>query len=68
MPMDVGKYFLQQPWCTLTSRPIFIINLILYILSCIGTALCPTNAFWLLLVLRIVQVSEQTRLVPLQSV
>jgi len=39
-------------------RPIYIINLILYILSCIGTALCPTNAFWLLLVLRIVQVSD----------
>jgi MFS family permease len=41
----------------LTARPIYIINLILYILSCIGTALCPTNAYWLLLLLRIVQVS-----------
>ena len=41
----------------LTPRPVYIINLILYILSCIGTALCPTNAYWLLLLLRIVQVS-----------
>ncbi|KAK6069339.1 hypothetical protein SCUP515_09044 [Seiridium cupressi] len=36
-------------------RPIFLGCLIVLIGSCIGLALCPTNAFWLLIVLRLLQ-------------
>ncbi|KKA30856.1 hypothetical protein TD95_000718 [Thielaviopsis punctulata] len=36
-------------------RPIFIACLVVLIASCIGLALCPTNAFWLLLLLRCMQ-------------
>lgn len=38
-------------------RPIFIICLIVLTGSCIGLALCPTNGYWLLLVLRCLQAS-----------
>jgi MFS family permease len=55
--MAVGKYLSLDSKSYLTDRPIYIANLVLYILSCIGTALCPTNAYWLLLLLRIFQVS-----------
>jgi MFS family permease len=37
-------------------RPIYVICLLIYVLSCVGTALCPTNAYWLLTVMRIFQV------------
>lgn len=36
-------------------RPVFLICLFILIGSCIGLALCPTNAFGLLLVLRFLQ-------------
>ncbi|RSH94560.1 hypothetical protein EHS25_004364 [Saitozyma podzolica] len=36
-------------------RPIYVICLLIYVLSCVGTALCPTNAYWLLTVMRIFQ-------------
>lgn len=36
-------------------RPVFLICLFILIGSCIGLALCPTNAFWLLIVLRCLQ-------------
>lgn len=36
-------------------RPIFLGCLTVLIGSCIGLALCPTNAFWLLIVLRLLQ-------------
>ncbi|ODN97426.1 hypothetical protein L198_03990 [Cryptococcus wingfieldii CBS 7118] len=38
-------------------RPIFIICLLVYLLGCVGSALCPTNAYWLLMLMRIVQSS-----------
>lgn len=36
-------------------RPVFLICLIILTGSCIGLALCPTDAYWLLLVLRCLQ-------------
>ncbi|KAH6962622.1 major facilitator superfamily domain-containing protein [Ilyonectria sp. MPI-CAGE-AT-0026] len=36
-------------------RPVFLICLTILIGSCIGLALCPTSAYWLLLVLRCLQ-------------
>ncbi|KPM46500.1 hypothetical protein AK830_g155 [Neonectria ditissima] len=36
-------------------RPVFLICLVILIGSCIGLALCPTDAYWLLLVLRCLQ-------------
>lgn len=36
-------------------RPTFLICLLILILSCVGLALMPTSAFWLLLLLRSVQ-------------
>ncbi|KAH7139741.1 major facilitator superfamily transporter multidrug resistance [Dactylonectria estremocensis] len=36
-------------------RPVFLICLAILIGSCIGLALCPTSAYWLLLVLRCLQ-------------
>ncbi|KAH6880528.1 major facilitator superfamily domain-containing protein [Thelonectria olida] len=36
-------------------RPVFLICLAILIGSCIGLALCPTDAYWLLLVLRCLQ-------------
>ncbi|WRT65469.1 uncharacterized protein IL334_002412 [Kwoniella shivajii] len=36
-------------------RPVYISTLILYLGANIGLALCPTNAYWLLLVMRILQ-------------
>ncbi|CAD6587454.1 MAG: hypothetical protein TREMPRED_004760 [Tremellales sp. Tagirdzhanova-0007] len=36
-------------------RPIYLICLFIYVLSCIGLALCPTSAYWLLMLLRIFQ-------------
>ncbi|WVW79763.1 hypothetical protein I302_101733 [Kwoniella bestiolae CBS 10118] len=36
-------------------RPIYICTLVVYLAANIGLALCPTNAYWLLLVLRALQ-------------
>ncbi|KAI1864476.1 uncharacterized protein JN550_008763 [Neoarthrinium moseri] len=36
-------------------RPVFLACLSILIGSCVGLALCPTNAFWLLIVLRLLQ-------------
>lgn len=36
-------------------RPVFVGCFIILVASCIGLALTPTNAFWLLLLLRAVQ-------------
>lgn len=41
----------------LTSRPIFIGTILIFTLAGVGQALCPTNAYWLLLLMRIVQSS-----------
>lgn len=45
-----------SPVCAHT-RPVYIATVLIFVLSCIGTALCPTDAFWLLIVMRIVQAS-----------
>lgn len=37
-------------------RPVYVLTLTLYLGANIGLALCPTSAFWLLLVLRALQV------------
>ncbi|KAH6710702.1 major facilitator superfamily domain-containing protein [Leptodontidium sp. MPI-SDFR-AT-0119] len=39
----------------LGRRPTFLVCLVILILSCVGLALTPTNAFWLLMLLRCVQ-------------
>lgn len=36
-------------------RPVFLICLSILVASCVGLALTPTDAFWLLLLLRAVQ-------------
>jgi hypothetical protein len=38
-------------------RPVFLVCLVILIGSCIGLALCPTDAYWLLLLLRCIQAS-----------
>ncbi|KAL1889085.1 multidrug transporter [Sporothrix stenoceras] len=64
MNQTVTAYLLMQGispmlWGTLSDRwgrrPIFLICLTILIGSCIGLALCPANAFWLLIVLRLLQ-------------
>ncbi|CAK7227724.1 multidrug transporter [Sporothrix eucalyptigena] len=64
MNQTVTAYLLMQGispmlWGTLSDkygrRPVFLICLTILIGSCIGLALCPTNAFWLLIVLRLLQ-------------
>lgn len=41
----------------LGRRPVFLICLFILVMSCIGLALTPTSAYWLLLLLRCVQAS-----------
>lgn len=64
MNQTVTAYLLMQGispmlWGTMSDRygrrPIFLVCLTILIGSCIGLALCPTNAFWLLIVLRLLQ-------------
>lgn len=43
-------------------RPIYIVTVLIWTLACLGTALCPTNAYWLLMVMRILQSSGGLRL------
>ena len=43
---------------TIGRRPVYIVTLIIYFGANIGLALTPTNAYWLLLVLRMVQVGR----------
>lgn len=42
-------------------RPVYLLTLTLYLGANVGLALCPTSAFWLLLVLRALQVRPSTR-------
>lgn len=42
----------------------YIACLLVYILSCVGTALCPTNAYWLLILMRILQVQPMWQSIP----
>ena len=64
MNQTVTAYLVMQGispmlWGTLSDRygrrPVFLICLTILIGSCIGLALCPTSAFWLLIVLRLLQ-------------
>lgn len=54
----VSEPFHHLPYNSLKEyRPIYIVCLLIYVLSCVGTALCPTSAYWLLILMRILQVS-----------
>jgi MFS family permease len=44
---------------TYGRRPVYMLVLVIYLGGNIGLALCPTSAYWLLLVLRALQVSCQ---------
>lgn len=46
-------------------RPIFMICLVILALSCVGLALCPTDAYWLLMLLRCIQASGSASTVAL---
>ncbi|WWC60193.1 uncharacterized protein I303_102758 [Kwoniella dejecticola CBS 10117] len=46
-------------------RPVFIVLLTIYLLSCIGTALCPTSAYWLLMLMRVLQASGGSALIAI---
>ncbi|CAK5263777.1 unnamed protein product [Mycena citricolor] len=56
-------------WGTLADsfgrRPIFIACLVLLAVSCVGLALVPTNAYWLLMVLRCVQAAGSASTIAL---
>ncbi|CAK5278931.1 unnamed protein product [Mycena citricolor] len=56
-------------WGTLADsfgrRPMFIACLILLAVSCVGLALVPTNAYWLLMVLRCVQAAGSASTIAL---
>ena len=40
-------------------RPVYLIILLIFVGGCIGTAVCPTDAYWLLMLMRAVQVSNR---------
>ncbi|WWC87778.1 uncharacterized protein L201_002670 [Kwoniella dendrophila CBS 6074] len=46
-------------------RPTFILLLLIYLLSCVGTALCPTSAYWLLMLMRVLQASGGSALIAI---
>ncbi|KIK59871.1 hypothetical protein GYMLUDRAFT_169012 [Collybiopsis luxurians FD-317 M1] len=46
-------------------RPIFVLCLFLLCLSCVGLALVPTNAYWLLMVLRCLQATGSASTIAL---
>jgi MFS family permease len=48
-------------------RPAFLACLLLLSLSCVGLALVPTNAYWLLMLLRCVQAAGSASTVALSS-
>jgi MFS family permease len=56
-------------WGTLADRlgrrPIFIACIAILSLSCVGLALCPTNAYWLLMLMRCVQAAGSASTVAL---
>ncbi|KIJ53662.1 hypothetical protein M422DRAFT_201886 [Sphaerobolus stellatus SS14] len=58
-------------WGTLSDRigrrPLFLVCLILLSISCIGMALVPTDAYWLLLVLRCFQAAGSASTIALGS-
>ncbi|WVR03902.1 hypothetical protein IAU60_000901 [Kwoniella sp. DSM 27419] len=46
-------------------RPIYILCLTIYLLSCVGTALCPTSAYWLLMLMRVLQATGGSALIAI---
>lgn len=46
-------------------RPVFMLCLVVLTLSCVGLALTPTSAFWLLLLLRCVQAAGCASMIAL---
>ncbi|KAG8679155.1 hypothetical protein FRC08_017178, partial [Ceratobasidium sp. 394] len=49
----------------LGRRPVYLMCLTLLLLSCVGLALVPTNAYWLLMVLRCVQAAGSASMAAL---
>jgi MFS family permease len=48
-------------------RPVYIMTLSIYVGACIGLALTPTSAYWLLLVLRMVQATGGSAVIAIGS-
>ncbi|KAK4687614.1 hypothetical protein P7C73_g2490, partial [Tremellales sp. Uapishka_1] len=44
-------------------RPIYIVTMLVYVLSCVGSALCPTADYWLLMLMRILQATGGSALI-----
>lgn len=42
---------------TFGRRPVYFMTLTIFALACLGTALCPTSDYWLLMLMRIAQAS-----------
>lgn len=56
-------------WGTIADRwgrrPIFLACLLTLCLACVGLALCPTNAYWLLMLLRCLQAAGSASTIAL---
>lgn len=52
---------------TYGRRPVYILTVAIFVLSSIVTALCPTDAYWLLLLMRIVQASGASATIAVGS-
>lgn len=48
-------------------RPVYILTLTIYVLACIGLALTPTSAYWLLMVLRCLQATGGSAVIAIGS-
>jgi MFS family permease len=56
-------------WGTLSDRrgrrPLFLLCLLILAVSCVGLALVPTDAYWLLMLLRCIQAAGSASTVAL---
>ena len=52
---------------TYGRRPIYVTTLAIYVASCIGLACTPTSAYWLFLVLRILQATGGSAVIAIGS-
>jgi len=52
---------------TYGRRPVYLLTLTLYLGANVGLALCPTSAYWLLLVLRAVQATGGSAVISIGS-
>jgi MFS family permease len=70
-PFSVFQGLTPSFWGSLSDsigrRPVYIMTLSIYVGACIGLALTPTSAFWLLLVLRIVQATGGSAVISIGS-